>query len=89
MSTTLTIRLDEQTKKRLERLAIATARSKSYVVSSAIKDFIEANEWQVQEIKSAVKKADQRDGKFADHEEVTAWLDTWGSKKVKEPPKCK
>jgi len=89
MSTTLTIRLDEQTKKKLERLAIATARSKSYVVSSAIKDFIEANEWQVQEIKSAVKKADHRDAKFADHKDVAAWLDTWGSKKVKVPPKCK
>ncbi len=89
MSTTLTIRLDDQTKKKLERLASATARSKSYLVSSAIKDFIEANEWQVQEIKNAVKKADQPNAKFADHEDVAAWLDTWGSKKAKEPPKCK
>ena len=54
-------------------------------ISSAIKDFIEANEWQVQEIKSAVKKADQPDAKFADHRDVAAWLDTWGSKKAKEP----
>ena len=88
MGATLTIRIDEQTKERLEHLAMATARSKSYLVNNAIKEFIAANEWQVQEIKKAVKKADQPDAKFIDHEEVSAWLDTWGSNKEKEPPKC-
>jgi predicted transcriptional regulator len=88
MGATLTIRIDDQTKERLEHLAIVTARSKSYLVNSAIKEFIAANEWQVQEIKKAVKKADQPDAKFLDHEEVVAWLDTWGSDKEKEPPKC-
>ncbi|MDD5452484.1 MAG: CopG family ribbon-helix-helix protein [Desulfovibrionales bacterium] len=88
MGTTLTIRIDDQTKKRLEHLAMATARSKSYLVNSAIKEFIAANEWQVQEIKKAVKKSDQPDAKFIDHEEVLTWLDTWGSDKEKEPPKC-
>lgn len=89
MSTTLTIRIDEQTKEKLEHIAAATARSKSYLVNNAIKNFIEANEWQVQEIKRTVKKADQKGAEFIDHEEVVAWLDTWGSKKEKAPPKCK
>lgn len=89
MSTTLTIRIDDQTKERLERLATATARSKSYLVINAIKKFIEANEWQVQEIKDSVTKADRTDAKFASHEEVSAWLDLWGSKKEKTPPKCR
>ncbi|MDQ7837689.1 MAG: CopG family ribbon-helix-helix protein [Thermodesulfobacteriota bacterium] len=88
MGATLTIRIDDQIKKRLEHLARATARSKSYLVNSAIKEFIAANEWQVQEIENAVKKADQPDAKFIDHEEVSAWLDTWGSNKEKDPPKC-
>ncbi len=89
MSITLTIRIDEQTKEKLEHLAEATARSKSYLVNNAIKNFIEANEWQVQEIKRTVKKADQKGAEFIDHEEVAAWLDTWGSKKEKAPRKCK
>jgi len=89
VSTTLTIRIDEQTKEKLEHLAAATARSKSYLVNSAIKNFIEANEWQVREIKETVERANRKGAEFVDHEEVTAWLDTWGSKKEKAPPKCK
>ncbi len=87
MSTTLTIRIDEQTKKKLDHLAAATARSKSYLVSSAIKGFVEVNEWQIQAIKGAVKKADRPDAKFIDHEEVAAWLDSWGTKNKKKPPR--
>jgi len=88
MSTTLTIRLDNKTKERLDRLAKATARSKSYLVSNAISEFLEINEWQIQEIKKALRKADRPDAKFIQHEEVGSWLSTWGSDKEKEPPKC-
>lgn len=87
MSTTLTIRIDEKTKERLERLAAATARTKSYLVATAINGFIEANEWQIRAIKEAVKKADRPDAKFIDHEEVVAWLDSWGTKNEKKPPR--
>lgn len=87
MSTTLTIRIDDKTKERLERLAEATARSKSYLVTSAINGFIEANEWQIQAITEAVKKADSPDAKFIDHEEVVAWLDSWGTKNEKKRPR--
>ena len=87
MSTTLTIRIDDKTKERLERLATATARSKSYLVSSAINGFIEANEWQIRAIEKAVKSADK--GHFVDHEEVIKWVDSWGTTEELEPPKCK
>lgn len=87
MSTTLTIRIDEETKERLERLAEATARSKSYLVTSAINGFIEANEWQVRAIEKAIKSADE--GRFVDHEEVMKWVDSWGTDKEIDPPKCK
>ncbi|TAN45946.1 MAG: ribbon-helix-helix protein, CopG family [Nitrospirae bacterium] len=88
MSTTLTIRLDEQTKERLDRLAGSVARTKSYLVSRAIQDYLEANEWQVNAIKKAVDKADRHDAKFAVHEDVSAWLETWGTENEKEPPQC-
>lgn len=87
MSTTLTIRIDDKTKQRLERLAEATARSKSYLVSSAINGFIEANEWQIRAIKKAVKSADK--GYLVDHEEVVKWVESWGTTEELEPPKCK
>jgi len=68
MSTTMTIRLDEDLKEQLERLAAATRRSKSFLASEAIREFIELNEWQVREIQQALHEADA--GKFASDEEV-------------------
>jgi len=85
-TTTLTIRIDEETKQKLEELAEATARSKSYLVTSAINGFIEANEWQVKAIQKAIENADKPNAKFIAHEDVVAWLDTWGTKKEKKRP---
>jgi len=88
MSTTLTIRLDERTKERLDRLAESVARSKSYLVTRALQDYLELNEWQVTAIKKAVSKADSSDARFVAHEDVSAWLETWGTENEKEPPQC-
>mgnify|MGYP003120198400 FL=1 len=63
MSTTMTIRLDDELKEQLDRLAAATQRSKSFLASEAIREFIELNEWQVREIQQALKEADA--GEFA------------------------
>ena len=40
-STTLTVRLSPQVKKRLGRLAVHTKRTKSYLAGEAIADFVE------------------------------------------------
>ncbi len=88
MSTTLTIRIDEETKERLERLAEAVSRSKTYIVTLAIQDYLEQNEWQVRTIRKAVNRADSPGARFASHEDVSAWLDTWGAENEKEPPQC-
>jgi len=48
MTTTMTIRLENELKDRLDQLADATQRSKSFLAAEAIRDFIELNEWQVQ-----------------------------------------
>jgi RHH-type rel operon transcriptional repressor/antitoxin RelB len=88
MSTTITVRLDDETKKKLDRLAKATSRTKSYLAGNAIRNFIESNEWQIQEINKTIREADRPGAKFAEHEDVVAWLKTWGSKKEKYPPKC-
>ncbi len=76
MSTTMTIRLDDDLKLRLEKLADTTHRSKSFLATEAIRDFVELNEWQVQEIKVAIGEADK--GEFATGEEVTNVFKKWG-----------
>lgn len=76
MSTTMTIRLDDDLKEQLEQLAAATQRSKSFLASEAIREFIELNEWQVQEIQQATKEADA--GEFASEDEVKQTFAKWG-----------
>lgn len=86
MSEVMTIRVDRKTKARLEKLAKATARSKSWLAAEAIRAYIELNEWQIAEIKAALKEADQADARFVDHEEVAKWLASWGTPQERKPP---
>lgn len=76
MSTTMTIRLDDELKQRLDKLADATHRSKSFLATEAIRDFVELNEWQVQEITAALVEADK--GEFATEEQVAGVFKKWG-----------
>lgn len=75
MSTTMTIRLEDDTKARLDKLAEATQRSRSFLAAEAIRDYVEVNEWQVGEIRKALKEADG--GEFASDGEVKRVFDSW------------
>lgn len=75
----MTLRLDADTLRRLDKLASTTDRSKASLAAQAVKDYLDLNEWQTKAISEAVKRADQPDAKFFDHEEVEAWLATWGT----------
>ncbi len=68
MSTTMTVRLEDDVRNRLDQLAQATRRSKSSLAAEAIRDFVETNEWQIREIQAAVKEADA--GDFASDEDL-------------------
>jgi predicted transcriptional regulator len=75
MSSTLTIRLEDDVKDRLDQLAEATRRSKSFLAAEAIREFIENNEWQVEEIRAGLKEAAA--GEFASETEVAAVARKW------------
>lgn len=89
MSSTITIRIDPETKKRLEKLAKATDRSMSYFVSRALEQIVEQEEWQIGEIKRRVRAADRPGAESIPHGDIEAWLKTWGTKKERKPPKCR
>ena len=76
MSTTMSIRLDDELKTRLSQLAKTTHRSKSFLASEAIREFVDLNEWQIQEIQSAIKEADA--GDFASDRDVKGVFSKWG-----------
>jgi len=75
-STTMTIRLEPELKSRLDKLSVATRRSKSFLAVEAVREFIEINEWQIEEIKDAIKEADA--GDFASDREVQTVFNKWG-----------
>lgn len=68
----LTLRVPEATKAKLDKLAQATHRSKSYLAEEAITRYLELEAWQVGEIEQAIKEADQDD--FANPSDLAALL---------------
>ena len=60
-SAVLTLRVDTKTKAKLDKLAEATNRSKSFLAAEAIERYLEVEAWQIKEIKQAIKDADTGD----------------------------
>lgn len=76
MSTTMTIRIEDDTEDRLDKLAEATQRSRSFLAAEAIREYVELNEWQVSEIRVAVGEADRGD-EFASDAQVRTFFEGW------------
>jgi len=76
-STTFTVRVDTGVKKRLERLAKSTGRTRSFLAAEAINEYLEINEWQVAGIKRAIASLDRGEG--IPHESVKDWVASWDS----------
>ena len=70
MTAAFTIRLDEETLAKLDALAADTERSRNWLATKAIQDYVELNAWQIQRIKEGISEADR--GEFATDEEVEA-----------------
>jgi RHH-type transcriptional regulator, rel operon repressor / antitoxin RelB len=84
-SATFTVRVDAAAKKRLERLAKSTGRSRSFLAAEAINDYLDVNEWQVAGIKQAIASLDRGEG--VSHERVKDWITSWGSRGEQTIPK--
>ena len=78
MSTTMTLRLDDDIKDRLETLAGATQRSKSYLAAEAVRAYVELNEWQIQETRHALTEAEA--GDFASADDMAALAAKWADR---------
>lgn len=75
MSTTMTIRIDDEIKDRLDRLAESTQRSKSFLAAEAIREYVVSNEWQIAEVNAALAEADA--GDFASEKDIAALARKW------------
>ena len=74
--TTVTARIDEETHGRLDHLAKATDRSRSWLVAAAVRRYVEEESWQVAAIVEGVHQADA--GKFATEDEARSAFARWG-----------
>lgn len=83
-SSTLTIRVDEQDKTRLEALARSMGRSRSFLAAEAIAEYLAVNEWRIAGIKAAVDELDW--GERFERQAVRRWVESWGSENELEPP---
>ena len=66
----LTLRVPAELKKRLDKLAAATHRSKSWLAGEAIRQYVDLEAWQISEIRHAIAEADA--GDFASERELAA-----------------
>ena len=83
---TFSVRLPKAEKERLEALAKSMGRSANRVATEAIAAFVDANAWQVEQIRKAVEKADAG-GPFHDHEAVMDYLERRARGENPERPK--
>ncbi|MGQ0682756.1 CopG family ribbon-helix-helix protein [Bradyrhizobium sp.] len=84
-STTFTVRVGSAAKKRLEKLAKSTGRSRSFLAAEAINEYLDVNEWQVAGIKQATASLDRGEG--VPHQQVKDWIASWGSGEERPIPK--
>jgi predicted transcriptional regulator len=83
-STTFTVRVEPEVKKRLEKLARSTGRSRSFLAAEALNDYLDVNEWQVAGVNRAAASLDRGEG--ISHQEVEDWVNSWGRKRERPVP---
>ncbi len=72
---TMTVRMSQETKRRLTQLAKATNRTKSFILDQAINDYLNIHEWQALETKKAVDIANGHYAEWLDHGNLKAeWI---------------
>jgi RHH-type transcriptional regulator, rel operon repressor / antitoxin RelB len=84
-STTFTVRVETQVKKRLEKLAKSTGRTRSFLAAEALNEYLDVNEWQVAGVKRAIASLDRGEG--ISQKEVRDWVNSWGRKRERPAPK--
>ena len=75
-SATVSAKLEPSVAKKLDLLAKATARSRSFLVAEAIEAYVKDQAWQIQAIQEGIKEADK--GNFAKDKEVKKAFKKWG-----------
>jgi predicted transcriptional regulator len=73
-------------KQRLAKLAKVSGRSSNFLISDAVESYLVEQEALRAEIRQADRQA--RAGHYIKHEDMKAWLLSWGTDHELPPPRC-
>jgi len=85
-SATLSIRLKPETKKRLAKLAKSSGRSSNFLISDAVESYVADQERLLADVRQADRQV--KSGHYIKHQDMKAWLLSWGTDRELPPPKC-
>lgn len=84
---TTNVRIPDELMSRLEKTAEDLHRSKDWLVSDAVREYLEREErktHRLAETREALAEADA--GQLLEGDAVLDWLDSWGTDNEKQPP---
>lgn len=84
------VKLDERLKNRIQHLAALQHRSTHWIMLKAIKEYVEREEAREKFKQEALLswKSFQETGLHLTQQELSDWLDSWGTDKEQEIPEC-
>ena len=84
------VKLDDELKSRIQRLADMRHRSAHWIMREAIRDYVEREEARESLKQEALASwtAYQETGRHLTGQEVRNWLNTWGTDKEIQIPQC-
>jgi len=82
----VSVRLQPALNDQVSAIAVAMDRPKSWVIEQAVKDYVALQAWQLAAIDDGIKAADE--GRVVAHEDVAAWVRSWGDRDEVPRPEC-
>ena len=86
----ISVKIDDELKARLQRLAALRQRSPHWIMCEAIAQYVSREEGRESFKQEAMASwtAYQETGRHLGGDEVRSWLKTWGTNAETKPPKC-
>ena len=82
----VSVRLDAARHDQVATIAIALDRPKSWLIEQALRDFLAIQQWQLAAIEEGIRAADA--GRVVAHDDVLAWVRSWGQPDELPMPEC-
>jgi predicted transcriptional regulator len=74
---TLSVRLPNDVKRKVDDIAHATKRSRSFIIKEAVASYVNGREAYLRDLDAALKSADSGVGHSG--EQIFGWMETWGT----------